>query len=108
MPTILIRPSRGWVWAITRLSFAAENLGNRYHIGAQQTKDRTIREALTEAVAASPRQGDSSSGNAESHIWDPKDIYFEIYGSEVEHYSSRTYVCLAFAEPPTGSQRFCW
>ncbi|MCK4449541.1 MAG: hypothetical protein KAX26_03005 [Anaerolineae bacterium] len=67
---------------MTDIAIRIENLSKQYRIGGPQARYKTIRESLTEAVAASFRRlssvvrGQSSAVSNET-IWALKDVSFE-------------------------------
>jgi len=67
---------------MTDIAIRVENLSKQYRIGGPQARYKTIRESLTEAVAAPFRRLSSvvrgqSSAVANETIWALKDVSFE-------------------------------
>ena len=73
---------------MTDIAIRVENLSKRYRIGSKQARYKTLRESLTDAVAAPFRRLSSvlrgrSSTVAKETICDLKDVSFEVTSGEV-------------------------
>src|SRR5947208_1330138 len=60
-----------------------ENLSKQYRIGSTDQRNRTFREAVTDAAAAPFRRLRNGNGGADDTIWALKDVSFDVQPGEV-------------------------
>ena len=75
---------------MSEIAISVENLGKLYRIGAKQEKYRTLRDTLTEGVAAPFRRARAAlrrtarkHAENDNSVWALKDLSFEIKRGEV-------------------------